>query len=121
MIAENGHGYIVYLRGHEGRGIGIGNKIAAYALQEKGHNTYEANEQLGLPKDNRNYIDAIWMLKALSINNFSLVSNNPEKVKALKNANFNFDVLQVPVTSTEQNQKYLSDKIQFGHHTLKFN
>ena len=121
LIAENGHGYIVYLRGHEGRGIGIGNKIAAYALQEKGHNTYEANEQLGLPKDNRNYVDAIWMLKALGINNFSLVSNNPEKVKALKNANFNFDVLQVPITSTEQNQKYLSDKIQFGHHTLKFN
>ena len=121
LIAENGHGYIIYLKGQEGRGIGIGNKIAAYALQEQGLNTYEANEKLGLPKDNRNYLEAIWMFKALSINDFYLMSNNPEKVKALKNANFNFDVLQVPVTSTEQNQKYLSDKIQFGHHTLKFN
>jgi GTP cyclohydrolase II len=61
------------------------------------------------------------MLKASGINNFSLVSNNPEKVKALKKANFNFDVLQVAVTPTEQNQQYLSDKIKFGHHTLKFN
>ena len=73
LIAENGHGYIVYLKGQEGRGIGIGNKIAAYALQEKGLNTYEANEKLGLPKDNRNYIEAIWMLKALSIDNFYLI------------------------------------------------
>ena len=121
LIAKNGHGYIVYLRGHEGRGIGIGNKIAAYSLQEKGHNTYEANEQLGLPKDNRNYMDAIWMLKAASINNFSLVSNNPEKIEALKKANLNFEVMQVAITPNEQNQKYLADKIKFGHHTIKFN
>jgi len=121
LIAKNGHGYIIYLRGHEGRGIGIGNKIAAYSLQEKGHNTYEANEQLGLPKDNRNYMDAIWMLKAAGINNFSLVSNNPEKIEALQKADFNFDVLQVAVTPNEQNQQYLADKIKFGHHTIKFN
>ena len=83
LIAENGHGYIVYLKGQEGRGIGIGNKIAAYALQEQGLNTYEANEKLGLPKDSRNYIDAIWIFKALSINDFYIISNNPEKINAL--------------------------------------
>ena len=121
LIAENGHGYIVYLKGQEGRGIGIGNKIAAYALQEKGLNTYEANEKLGLPKDKRNYIEAIWMLKALSIDDFYLMSNNPDKINALTKAGFLFNILQVGVTSTSHNQQYLTDKIEIGKHTIKFN
>ena len=121
LIAENGHGYIVYLKGQEGRGIGIGNKIAAYALQEKGLNTYEANEKLGLPKDNRNYTEAIWMLKALSINDFYLLSNNPDKINAITKAGFLFNILQVGVTQTTHNQQYLSDKIEIGTHTIKFN
>jgi 3,4-dihydroxy 2-butanone 4-phosphate synthase/GTP cyclohydrolase II len=121
LIAENGHGYIVYLKGQEGRGIGIGNKIAAYALQEKGMNTYEANENLGLPRDNRNYIDAIWILKALHIDNFYLISNNPEKINALSKAAFSFNILQVGINSTIHNQQYLSDKIELGKHTIKFN
>ena len=121
LIAENGHGYIVYLKGQEGRGIGIGNKIAAYALQEKGLNTYEANEKLGLPKDNRNYTEAIWMLKALSINDFYLLSNNPDKINAITKAGFLFNILQVGVTQTTHNQQYLSDKIELGKHTIKFN
>ncbi len=121
LIAENGHGYIVYLKGQEGRGIGIGNKIAAYALQEKGLNTYEANEKLGLPKDKRNYIEAIWMLKALSIDNFYLMSNNPDKINAITKAGFLFNILQVGVTSTSHNQQYLTDKIEIGKHTIKFN
>ena len=121
LIAENGHGYIVYLKGQEGRGIGIGNKIAAYALQEQGLNTYEANEKLGLPADSRNYIDAIWMLKSMHIDNFYLLSNNPDKKNALQNAGFTFDILQVGVTPTSHNQQYLSDKIELGKHTIKFN
>ena len=121
LIAENGHGYIVYLKGQEGRGIGIGNKIAAYALQEKGLNTYEANEKLGLPKDNINYTEAIWMLKALSINYFYLLSNNPDKINAITKAGFLFNILQVGVTQTTHNQQYLSDKIEIGKHTIKFN
>jgi len=121
LIAENGHGYIVYLRGQEGRGIGIGNKIAAYALQEQGLNTYEANEKLGLPKDNRNYLEAIWMIKALSIDEFYLLSNNPEKVDALTKAGFSFNILQVGITATSHNQQYLTDKIEIGKHTIKFN
>ena len=121
LIAENGHGYIVYLKGQEGRGIGIGNKIAAYALQEKGLNTYEANEKLGLPKDNRNYTEAIWMLKALSINDFYLLSNNPDKINAITKAGFLFNILKVGVTQTTHNQQYLSDKIEIGKHTIKFN
>jgi 3,4-dihydroxy 2-butanone 4-phosphate synthase / GTP cyclohydrolase II len=121
LIAENGHGYIVYLKGQEGRGIGIGNKIAAYNLQEQGLNTYEANEKLGLPKDARNYIDAIWLLKAQHIDDFYLMSNNPEKANALINAGFKFNILQVGVTTTIQNQQYLDDKVEIGKHTIKFN
>jgi 3,4-dihydroxy 2-butanone 4-phosphate synthase/GTP cyclohydrolase II len=121
LIAENGHGYIVYLKGQEGRGIGIGNKIAAYALQEQGLNTYEANERLGLPRDSRNYLDAIWILKALNIDDFYLMSNNPSKINALTKFGFSFNILQVAVTTTSHNQQYLNDKIEIGKHTIKFN
>ncbi len=119
LIAENGNGYLIYLKGHEGRGIGLGNKIAAYSLQEQGHNTYEANEKLGLPKDNRNYVEAIWMLKSQNIDHFDFISNNPEKIKALEEAGFTFDVLQSPVMTNEMNQQYLFDKIKLGNHNLK--
>jgi 3,4-dihydroxy 2-butanone 4-phosphate synthase/GTP cyclohydrolase II len=121
MIAANGNGYLIYMKGHEGRGIGIGNKIAAYALQENGMNTYEANEALGLPRDKRNYIDAIWILKALHIDQFQFISNNPEKIDALKKAGFEFEVIQVASASNDHNLKYLSDKIELAKHTLKFN
>ena len=121
LIAENGHGYIVYLKGQEGRGIGIGNKIAAYNLQEQGLNTYEANEKLGLPKDARNYKDAIWLLKAIKLDDFYLMSNNPQKINAFSDAKFSFTILQVPVTSNNSNQQYLKDKIELGKHTLKLN
>jgi 3,4-dihydroxy 2-butanone 4-phosphate synthase/GTP cyclohydrolase II len=121
LIAKNGNGYLIYLKGQEGRGIGIGNKIAAYALQEKGMNTYEANEALGLPRDKRNYVDAIWILKALHIDHFQFISNNPEKIDALKKAGFDLEVIQLASTSNEHNVKYLSDKIELAKHTLKFN
>jgi 3,4-dihydroxy 2-butanone 4-phosphate synthase/GTP cyclohydrolase II len=119
-IAAQGHGYVIYLRGHEGRGIGIGNKVAAYALQEKGHNTYEANEILGFPKDNRNFTDAIWMLRHLGIGDFELISNNPSKINALQAAGFQFVVKQLPVEANPYNQQYLDDKIKLGNHRLKF-
>jgi 3,4-dihydroxy 2-butanone 4-phosphate synthase/GTP cyclohydrolase II len=119
-IAAKGHGYVIYLRGHEGRGIGIGNKVAAYALQEKGHNTYDANEMLGFPKDNRNFTDAIWMLRTLEIGDFELISNNPTKINALREAGFKFEVKQLPVEANPYNQQYLDDKIKLGNHRLKF-
>jgi 3,4-dihydroxy 2-butanone 4-phosphate synthase/GTP cyclohydrolase II len=119
-IATHGHGYVIYLRGHEGRGIGIGNKVAAYALQEKGHDTYEANELLGLPKDNRSFTDAIWMLRSLNLGHFELISNNPTKINALQEAGFTFDLKQLPVEANPYNQQYLEDKINLGKHRLKF-
>ena len=121
LIAKNGNGYLIYLKGQEGRGIGIGNKIAAYALQENGMNTYEANEALGLPRDKRNYVDAIWILKALHIDHFQFITNNPEKIDALKKAGFDLEVIQLASASNEHNFKYLSDKIELAKHTLKFN
>jgi GTP cyclohydrolase II len=118
-IAEHGHGYLVYLRGHEGRGIGIGNKIAAYALQEKGHNTYVANEMLGLPKDNRSFTDAIWILKRIGLSTIKLISNNPDKINGLKEAGLDVEVLHLPVEKTPYNQQYLTDKMNIGKHTIK--
>lgn len=121
LIAAKGHGYLVYMTGHEGRGIGIGNKIAAYSLQDKGHNTYESNELLGLPKDARNYTEAIWMLKSSSINHFELITNNPQKIKALQTAGFEFEVVQMPVNKNSNNENYLNDKINLANHSIKFN
>ena len=118
-IAANGSGVLIYLKGHEGRGIGIGNKIAAYHLQEQGLNTYDANRQLGLDVDSRTYQDAIWILKKLAIDNFELISNNPLKVAALKEAGFTFELLQVEATLNDHNINYLKDKISIGHHTIK--
>ena len=71
--------------------------------------------------DARNYTDAIWMLKALHIDQFYLMSNNPLKIKALTDSGFTFNILQVPVTSNEKNKQYLNDKIELGKHTLKLN
>lgn len=119
-IAENGHGYLVYLKGHEGRGIGIGNKIAAYALQDQGENTYQANTSLGLPEESRNYVDAIAMLNFLSINDFKFISNNPDKFAALDNAGFVFEISATPAFVTAENKKYLEDKIRIANHQLKF-
>lgn len=118
-IAENQHGYLIYLRGQEGRGIGIGNKVAAYNLQENGFNTYEANVELGLPKDARDYQEAIWILQKLNVNNFGIITNNPQKINALKKAQFEFDqILEEAVVNTH-NLKYLNDKIGIAHHNIK--
>lgn len=118
-IASNKSGCLVYLKGQEGRGIGIANKISAYHLQEQGLNTYEANKKLGLAEDDRNYQEAIWILKKLSIDNFELITNNPLKSKALQLAGFNFEIVQVEATITNHNINYLKDKIAIGHHSIK--
>ena len=120
QIAKNKHGYLIYLKGHEGRGIGIGQKIAAYALQDKGENTFQANLSLGLPEDARNYKDAIAMLKHLQVNHFSFITNNPDKVAAIQHAGFQFEQMIVPPFVTEQNKKYLQDKATIANHKITF-
>ncbi|MFD0069659.1 GTP cyclohydrolase II RibA, partial [Streptomyces sp. NPDC127574] len=79
QIAERG-GVLLYLR-QEGRGIGLYNKLDAYALQDEGLDTYAANAALGLPEDDRDYTAAAQMLQALGIGTLDLLSNNPDKAE----------------------------------------
>lgn len=84
-IAAN-TGIVIYLH-QEGRGIGLGDKVRVYALQEHGYDTIEANEMLGLPIDGRRYDQAIDILRDLSVKKVNLLTNNPEKIAALDQAN----------------------------------
>jgi len=118
QIASNKHGYLIYLKGQEGRGIGIGQKIAAYHLQDKGEDTFQANLSLGLPVDDRNYQDAIAILKYLRVNNFSFITNNPDKIEAIQIAGFQFEQIIVPPFVTKENKKYLQDKATIANHKI---
>jgi GTP cyclohydrolase II len=82
-IAREGRGVVIYLR-QEGRGIGLGNKIRAYALQEEGYDTVDANRELGLPDDARDYGDAAAILADLGVRSVALMTNNPSKVEGMK-------------------------------------
>ena len=85
LIARRGRGVVLYLR-QEGRGIGLGNKIRAYALQEQGYDTVDANRMLGLPDDARDYSVAAEILAALGVKSVALLTNNPLKVEGLEAA-----------------------------------
>ncbi len=115
-IAKNGSGALVYLR-QEGRGIGLGNKIRAYELQDTGVDTVDANHQLGFPADAREYDTAALMLKSVGVNEVKLMTNNPEKVNGLKSLGIKV-VEQLPhqVEMHEHNAAYLQTKAdRMGH------
>jgi GTP cyclohydrolase II len=111
-------GFVLYLR-HEGRGIGLVHKIDAYALQDDGLDTYEANLALGHGEDERDYAPAAAMLSALGAHRVALLTNNLDKVRQLRD--HGVDVLdQVPtaIHLTPANRRYLAAKARRGEHLL---
>ncbi|MFG2333889.1 bifunctional 3,4-dihydroxy-2-butanone-4-phosphate synthase/GTP cyclohydrolase II [Streptomyces sp. NPDC048604] len=116
-ITEAGRGVVVYLRGHEGRGIGLLSKLRAYELQERGRDTLDANLELGLPADARDYAAGAQILADLGVRSLRLMTNNPEKTAAL--ARYGLDVRgrePMPVQAGEHNLRYLTTKRdRMGH------
>jgi GTP cyclohydrolase II len=115
-IAGEGRGAVLYLR-QEGRGIGLGNKIRAYELQDRGADTVEANHQLGFPADAREYDLAVELLRLLGLCRIRLMTNNPRKLDALKKVGIEI-VERVAIESGRNpyNEKYLDAKAaKLGH------
>jgi 3,4-dihydroxy 2-butanone 4-phosphate synthase / GTP cyclohydrolase II len=116
-IADEGLGALVYLRGHEGRGIGIGHKIRAYSLQEEGRDTVDANLDLGLPIDNREYGIGSQILVDLGITTMKLMTNNPAKYGGLEG--FGLEVVErvsLETIPNPENIEYLRTKRErMGH------
>lgn len=119
LVARRGHGVVIYLRGHEGRGIGLGDKVRAYALQEQGHDTVDANRALGLPDDCRDFSMVKPILDDLGVRSISLLTNNPLKVEALAAQGVVVkERLPLVVAVTRQAARYLAAKAQRMGHLL---
>ncbi|CAN2191345.1 bifunctional 3,4-dihydroxy-2-butanone 4-phosphate synthase/GTP cyclohydrolase II protein [Candidatus Nanopelagicaceae bacterium] len=116
-IQNHGYGFIVYLRDHEGRGIGLTEKIKAYQLQDQGMDTIDANLHLGHEIDARDWSDAIAIIHALGLTAVQLLTNNPNKVAALKNAGVAVTQTPLVIASNKFNEKYLATKEEKLGHT----
>lgn len=116
-IKEHGAGALFYLANHEGRGIGLFSKAMAYVLQENGFDTVEANESLGFDNDLRKYDDAITVLKTLRTKPVTLITNNPNKLEALRKSGMRV-AGRAPLWGdvSEYNKKYLETKIEKSGH-----
>lgn len=119
MIAAEGCGAVVYLRGHEGRGIGLAHKIRAYALQETGFDTVDANTVQGLPVDSRSYGVGAQILTDLGIRRIRLMTNNPAKYSGLDGYGLELvDRVPLPAHTTAHNVRYLRTKQERMGHIL---
>ena len=116
MLAENKSGILLYLR-QEGRGIGLVNKIRAYALQDQGHDTVQANEMLGFPADLREYNICLDILQHFNISSVNLLTNNPKKVSALEEVGISVaQRTSLHEGENEKNTEYLNTKRdKMGH------
>ncbi|MER5370026.1 bifunctional 3,4-dihydroxy-2-butanone-4-phosphate synthase/GTP cyclohydrolase II [Streptomyces sp. NPDC002722] len=116
-ITEEGRGVVVYLRGHEGRGIGLLSKLRAYELQERGIDTLDANLELGLPADARDYAAGAQILKDLGVHSLRLMTNNPDKTAAILRHGLAVTGREpMPVQAGEHNLRYLRTKRdRMGH------
>jgi GTP cyclohydrolase II len=116
-IVAEGRGVLVYSTGHEGRGIGLADKLRAYMLQDEGLDTLQANEHLGYPVDRRTFADATDCLRAIGVRSVRLLSNNPEKARALAGGGIRvLRVLGLPTAAHARNVRYLTTKRdRLGH------
>ncbi|GAB2769166.1 bifunctional 3,4-dihydroxy-2-butanone-4-phosphate synthase/GTP cyclohydrolase II [Streptomyces daliensis] len=116
-VQQEGRGVVLYLRGHEGRGIGLLSKLRAYELQEHGRDTLDANLELGLPADARDYAAAAQILQDLGVRSLRLMTNNPDKVSALVRYGLRVTGREpMPVQAGEHNLRYLRTKRdRMGH------
>lgn len=118
-IEKYGKGAVVYLTDHEGRGIGLCNKIKAYKLQEQGQDTIEANLSLGFKSDLRDYGTGAQIILDLGYNEFNLITNNPKKVIGLEGYGLKIkDIIKVESEVTPYNKRYLETKKEKMHHSL---
>lgn len=118
LIAEQG-GAVLYLTGHEGRGIGLSNKLRAYALQDQGRDTVDANRDLGFTDDARDYRAAAAILRSLGLTRIRLLTNNPAKTSALEELGITVEaVVPLEVAARPENTRYLSTKRERMHHVL---
>jgi len=117
-VAREGRGAIIYLR-QEGRGIGLAAKMQAYALQDSGLDTVEANLALGFAPDERNFSAAVEMLFAASVSQVRLITNNPEKVEALENAGIEVvERVSIAPAEHQENSRYLRTKVEKMRHLI---
>jgi len=118
MLAKEGRGLIIYLR-QEGRGIGLGNKVRAYALQDQGSDTIDANHQLGFGADERHYDVAVSILKYFEVKSLYLITNNPEKLRDLKEHNIEIHGrVPIEIEPNEYSRDYLKTKRDRAGHML---
>jgi GTP cyclohydrolase II len=118
-IAAEGRGVVVYSTGHEGRGIGLVNKLRAYMLQDAGLDTVEANEHLGFPVDGRTYEDAAACLLSLGVRSVRLLSNNPDKRRGLEAAGISvLSVVGLSTAAHARNVRYLTTKRDVLGHSV---
>lgn len=118
-VGEAGEGVVLYLRGHEGRGIGLGHKLAAYALQDQGRDTVQANQDLGLPVDARDYGVGAQILADLGVTTMRLMTNNPTKRAGIEGYGLSIvETVPLQVTPNDENRSYLETKARRLGHTL---
>jgi 3,4-dihydroxy 2-butanone 4-phosphate synthase/GTP cyclohydrolase II len=118
LIEESGAGYIIYLHDHEGRGIGLAEKILAYQLQDEGMDTVDANLAIGHQVDERSWDDAKDIISRLGVNSSRLITNNPDKAKILESVGVSYEIISLNIPANQFNMKYLKTKRDRLSHSL---